>query len=80
MIRALAGSSAQLASFAKAKDYLSEYEIFRQYPILNSLFASIIGGVFQTVCMQPFDLVSVRLYNQGIEFFEYVHINLMYNL
>lgn len=66
MIRALAGSSAQLASFAKAKDHLNEYSTFAKYPLLNSLIASIIGGVFQTICMQPFDLVSVRLYNQGI--------------
>ncbi|KRT78876.1 mitochondrial carrier protein [Oryctes borbonicus] len=65
MVRALAGSSAQLASFAKSKEYLAEYPLFAKYPVLNSLIASIIGGLFQTICMQPFDLVSVRLYNQG---------------
>ncbi|XP_022918436.1 solute carrier family 25 member 35-like [Onthophagus taurus] len=67
MIRALAGSSAQLASFAQAKEHLAEYKIFRDYSILNSLVSSIIGGVFQCLLMQPFDLVSVRLYNQGVD-------------
>lgn len=65
MIRAVVGSSAQLASFAQAKDFLAEYSLFRNHPVLNSFLASVIGGLLQTVCMQPFDLVSVRLYNQG---------------
>lgn len=65
MIRAVAGSSAQLVSFAKAKDYLGEYGYFKEHKVFCSLIASIIGGVFQTLFMQPFDLITIRLYNQG---------------
>ncbi|KAJ8966956.1 hypothetical protein NQ314_003178 [Rhamnusium bicolor] len=66
MLRAVVGSSAQLTSFAITKDILRKYEFFSRNPVAASLFASIIGGVFQTVLMTPFDLVSTRLYNQDI--------------
>lgn len=65
MVRALAGSSAQLSVFAVTKDLLRSYESLRGSPILVSFIASIVGGIFQTLMMQPFDLVSTRLYNQG---------------
>ena len=65
MLRAVAGSSAQLTSFAKAKDFLREYEVFRHSTVLTAFGASIVGGIVQTLCMTPFDLVSTRLYNQG---------------
>lgn len=65
VLRALVGSSAQLTAFAKAKDYLKEYEIFQRTPLTTSFLASIVSGVFQTVMITPFDLVSTRLYNQG---------------
>nr|CAH7725089.1 unnamed protein product [Callosobruchus chinensis] len=67
MLRAVVGSSAQLSSFAKVKDSLNEYEFFRRNQVVSSLIASIIGGIFQTLFMQPFDLVSTRLYNQPVD-------------
>ncbi|KAJ3644136.1 hypothetical protein Zmor_026808 [Zophobas morio] len=67
MLRAVAGSSAQLTSFAKAKDFLREYEVFRHSTVLTAFGASIVGGIVQTLCMTPFDLVSTRLYNQGTD-------------
>lgn len=65
MLRAIFGSSAQLTSFAKTKDILNQYDVVRDKPIVVSFLASIIGGIFQTVIITPFDLVSTRLYNQG---------------
>ncbi|XP_050504760.1 solute carrier family 25 member 35-like [Diabrotica virgifera virgifera] len=67
VLRAVVGSSAQLTSFAITKDMLRDYEVFVRYPIVTSFVASIIGGVFQCILMNPFDLVSVRLYNQGVD-------------
>ncbi|KAG5898265.1 hypothetical protein JTB14_008609 [Gonioctena quinquepunctata] len=66
MMRAVAGSSAQLTTFALIKDKLKEYEIFNRHPVLLSFLASIVGGVNQCIMMNPFDLVSIRLYNQGV--------------
>lgn len=66
-LRAVVGSSAQLTSFAMTKDLLRNYDIFRTSPVLTSLIASIIGGFFQTMMITPFDLVSTRLYNQGVD-------------
>lgn len=65
MLRAVAGSSAQLTSFAKFKDFLRETESIKDKPVLISFIASIVGGIFQCLIMTPFDVVSIRLYNQG---------------
>lgn len=67
MLRALAGSSAQLTTFAKTKDVLREVELLMDKPVVISFIASIIGGIFQCLIMTPFDVVSTRLYNQGIK-------------
>ncbi|KAK5645393.1 hypothetical protein RI129_006693 [Pyrocoelia pectoralis] len=67
MLRALVGSSTQLTSFAMTKDLLNEYSFFHSYPTLKTFCASIVGGAFQAVTMQPFDLVSTRLYNQPVD-------------
>lgn len=67
MLRALVGSSAQLTSFAITKDLLNDNSFFNDHKVLSSFVASIIGGVFQTVLMTPFDLVSTRLYNQAVD-------------
>lgn len=67
MLRAFVGSPSQLTSFALTKDLLRKKEFFVQHPVCTSLLASIVGGLFQTAFMTPFDLVSTRLYNQGKE-------------
>ncbi|KAL3269685.1 hypothetical protein HHI36_008745 [Cryptolaemus montrouzieri] len=66
MVRALAGSSAQLTSFAVSKDFLREQDILKGRPLVISITASFISGIIQTVVITPFDLVSTRLYNQGV--------------
>ncbi|CAG9815631.1 unnamed protein product [Phaedon cochleariae] len=67
MLRAVVGSSAQLTSFAMCKDLLAENDFLNSIPLLNSFVSSIISGVFQCLLMNPFDLVSVRLYNQAVD-------------
>ncbi|CAG9865416.1 unnamed protein product [Phyllotreta striolata] len=67
VMRAVVGSSSQLTSFALTKDLLMEREVFLRNPLLASFLASIVGGIFQCFLMNPFDLVSVRLYNQGVD-------------
>lgn len=67
MLRALVGSTAQLTTFAMSKDKLQEYEIFKNSRLLTSFVGSIFGGFVQTIMMNPFDVVSTRLYNQGVD-------------
>ncbi|XP_056641905.1 solute carrier family 25 member 35-like [Diorhabda sublineata] len=68
VLRAVIGSSSQLTSFAIVKDLLKERNIvFAKNPVLTSFVASIAGGLAQCILMNPLDLVSVRLYNQGID-------------
>ncbi|XP_060526270.1 solute carrier family 25 member 35-like [Cylas formicarius] len=66
VLRALVGSSVQLTSFAMFKDSLRELQIFQANPLLTSLVSSLVSGAFQTIAMNPFDVVSTRLYNQGV--------------
>ncbi|CAG9761049.1 unnamed protein product [Ceutorhynchus assimilis] len=67
MLRALVGSSAQLTTFAISKDKLKEIEYLKKSPLLISLVASIFSGFIQTIMINPFDVVSTRLYNQGVD-------------
>ncbi|XP_066247993.1 solute carrier family 25 member 35-like [Euwallacea similis] len=67
IIRAVAGSSSQLTTFAISKDKLKENLYLRDSPMLTSLVASIFSGFIQTIVINPFDVVSTRLYNQGVD-------------
>lgn len=65
--RVTVGSAAQLSSFSAAKDYVVKTKIFHENSWLNALLASMISGVAVTFFMTPFDVVSTRLYNQGLD-------------
>lgn len=65
--RAFVASTAQLTSFTFTKEYLKQYEYYRAHPILTSFISSMIGGVAISVLAAPFDLVMMRLYNQGVD-------------
>ncbi|KAJ8943467.1 hypothetical protein NQ318_006319, partial [Aromia moschata] len=62
--RAFVGSVAQLSSFKYAKQWLENYEYFRDKALLTSFLGSMAGGVAISVMMTPFDLIMTRLYNQ----------------
>lgn len=64
--RAGVGSCAQLTSFSYCKEWLNEYQSLNNYPVGKAFIASMVGGVVVAFSMTPFDLVSTRLYNQGI--------------
>lgn len=64
--RAFIASSSQLVSFSYTKQWLNEIEYFQKKKILTSFVASFIGGIAISVLTTPFDLVLIRLYNQGL--------------
>ncbi|KAF5278785.1 hypothetical protein FQR65_LT15513 [Abscondita terminalis] len=65
--RAFVGSTAQLTSFDYCKTWFLKYPLFKESPLLTTFSASMVGGITISLCMTPFDLVSTRLYNQGID-------------
>nr|XP_054768586.1 solute carrier family 25 member 35-like [Lytechinus pictus] len=66
-VRNVIGSASQLTAFALTSDFITEKEIFvpssRYIPITSSMVASAAIVVFVT----PFDVISIRLYNQGVD-------------
>uniref|UniRef100_A0A8D8Y5T9 Solute carrier family 25 member 35 n=2 Tax=Cacopsylla melanoneura TaxID=428564 RepID=A0A8D8Y5T9_9HEMI len=69
VIRVMVGSSSQLTSFTLFKSYFKKHKIFssNEDSIINTFAASMIGGVFIAIFMAPFDTISTRLYNQGVD-------------
>ncbi|PIK43749.1 hypothetical protein BSL78_19384, partial [Apostichopus japonicus] len=67
MARVSVGSAAQLSTFSKCKDIVEQLQIFSPGSILIPLVASMVGGVAVVCCMTPFDVISTRLYNQGVD-------------
>ncbi|XP_044732978.1 solute carrier family 25 member 35-like isoform X2 [Chrysoperla carnea] len=65
--RAAAGGTAQLTTFSVVKDWLVSEQIFTEHPIAQSFCASMVGGVVVAIVMTPFDVISTRLYNQGVD-------------
>ncbi|XP_067630696.1 solute carrier family 25 member 35-like [Eurosta solidaginis] len=64
--RASIGSGAQIATFGKSKAILREYNLVI-HPTLNSLCGGFIAGCAVTLAMTPPDVISTRLYNQGLD-------------
>ncbi|KFM56993.1 Solute carrier family 25 member 35, partial [Stegodyphus mimosarum] len=67
MARVTCGSAAQLATFSKSKCWIESLQIFKPDSWLSALAASMLGGVAVVVCMTPLDVVSTRVYNQGVD-------------
>lgn len=61
------GSSVQLSSFSKSKEILLNYEFFTEHAFLTAFSSSLISGFFTSVFMTPFDVVSTRMFNQGLD-------------
>ena len=64
--RVTVGSAAQLSSFSKAKEAITNRKIFSEGSIFIPLTASMIGSVVVVTAMTPFDVISTRLYNQNV--------------
>ncbi|GFQ97708.1 solute carrier family 25 member 35 [Trichonephila clavata] len=67
MSRVTFGSAAQLATFSNSKSFIEKLQIFKPDSWLCALAASMLGGIAVVVCMTPLDVVSTRLYNQGVD-------------
>ena len=66
MPRVSVGSAAQLSSFSKAKEEITNRGIFQEGSIFIPLMASMVGSIFVVVAMTPFDVISTRIYNQSV--------------
>ena len=76
MARATVGSAVQLSSFSKCKDIITQNHFFSNGSIMIPIASSMFASVFVVIAMTPFDLVSTRLYNQGVNKFGH---GLLYN-
>ncbi|XP_063530867.1 solute carrier family 25 member 35-like isoform X1 [Cydia strobilella] len=63
--RLAVGSAAQLTTFSKAKEWLASHGICDRSPFWLSVLASAISGAVVALAICPFDVTTVRLYNQG---------------
>ncbi|XP_050523570.1 solute carrier family 25 member 35-like [Daktulosphaira vitifoliae] len=68
MVRISVGSSVQLSTMTLMTESLVNKGILQKdQKIMATFITSMIGGVFVAFVMAPFDLVSTRLYNQGVD-------------
>ncbi|CAG8597989.1 13782_t:CDS:2 [Funneliformis mosseae] len=67
MIRTGVGSSTQLSSYFLIKRYTIQYSGMRDDDILVHIFSSLISGLCVCTNMNPFDVISTRMYNQKVD-------------
>ncbi|GAU92531.1 hypothetical protein RvY_04600-2 [Ramazzottius varieornatus] len=65
--RVAVGSASQLATFSMVKDWLDSKKILALGTWQNTFLATCACSVVVTFCMTPFDVISVRLYNQHVD-------------
>ncbi|XP_014278380.1 solute carrier family 25 member 35 [Halyomorpha halys] len=66
--RLAVASAFQLSTFSLSKEYIAKNKYYPiEYGLLNSFLASFLGGLVIAVTMNPFDVISTRLYNQGVD-------------
>ncbi|XP_055342174.1 solute carrier family 25 member 34-like isoform X2 [Paramacrobiotus metropolitanus] len=65
--RVMAGSSSQLATFSLSKEWLEKHFHFGPHDWKCTFLATCISSLSVTVFMTPFDVVSLRLYNQPVD-------------
>ncbi|XP_059607705.1 solute carrier family 25 member 35-like isoform X2 [Phlebotomus argentipes] len=67
LCRTAVGSSVQLSTFTACKDFCHKYEIFHNSVFLTACSASVVSGFLMVCCMTPLDVISTRLFNQGVD-------------
>eukprot|EP00730_Choanoeca_flexa_P015384 TRINITY_DN7053_c0_g1_i2.p1 TRINITY_DN7053_c0_g1~~TRINITY_DN7053_c0_g1_i2.p1 ORF type:complete len:255 (+),score=49.38 TRINITY_DN7053_c0_g1_i2:57-821(+) len=65
--RLMVGSAAQLTSYSKSKETIQSLFPHLQEGIAQQFAASMLAGSFVAVCMNPFDVITTRLYNQPVD-------------
>jgi solute carrier family 25, member 34/35 len=66
VMRTAVGSSVQLTTFSKTKDFLISYEFFKDSVFLTAFASSTLSGFYTSLAMNPFDTVATRMFNQGL--------------
>ncbi|XP_011662300.2 solute carrier family 25 member 35-like [Strongylocentrotus purpuratus] len=61
------GSVAQLTAFSQTKDFVTKTEVFRPGSLFIPIIASMVAGAANVVVMTPLDVISTRMYNQGVD-------------
>lgn len=61
----LVGSVSQLTSFSYIKEWLHNYQYFAKSHVSTTCVASLMAGLIVSICTTPFDVVAIRLCNQG---------------
>lgn len=67
VLRVSVGSAAQLSTFSLTKDIIERRNLFEKDSFFLGLAASFCSSFVVSLAMTPFDVVSTRLYNQGID-------------
>lgn len=67
VLRVSVGSAAQLSTFSTTKDIIERRKIFKKDSFLIGVSASFCSSFVVCIAMTPFDVVSTRLYNQGVD-------------
>jgi len=67
LARVSVGSAVQLSSFSKIKDIIVRKQIFGDGSIMVPVASSMCASIFVVVAMTPFDVVTTRMYNQGVD-------------
>ncbi|OXA64673.1 solute carrier family 25 member 35 [Folsomia candida] len=65
--RVVVASAVQLPVFDESIQFIRRQKLFSEGSLLNPFCASMIAGVFVSFFMAPFDLISTRFYNQGVD-------------
>ncbi|KAH9498438.1 hypothetical protein Btru_008254 [Bulinus truncatus] len=66
IMRVTVGSAAQLSTFSESKNMIDKFKVFKPNSFMTTFSASMVSGIFVTVFMTPFDVISTRLYNQPV--------------
>ncbi|ODM97434.1 Solute carrier family 25 member 35 [Orchesella cincta] len=65
--RLVVASAVQIPTFEKTLEFVKSKHIFKEGSFMNPFCASMIAGLFVSFAMAPFDLMSTRFYNQGVD-------------
>jgi solute carrier family 25, member 34/35 len=64
--RNMVGSSVQLSSFSRCKEFLGQYPTFENSIFLSAVVSSMLTGLVTCVFMTPFDTAATRMFNQPV--------------
>ena len=67
VLRVSVGSAAQLSTFSMTKDFIEKRKLFKKDSFFLGVASSFCSSFVVCLAMTPFDVVSTRLYNQGID-------------